>query len=228
VNSPHREADPRATVFLLGSSTVIAQALLLREAMAAMGGSELAWGTVMALWLAGVSVGARVGVRWGSPALARRLPVVVIALAGLGVIVFRAAPALVGASAGETITTASAAWLWVVAVLPAALSGGLAFPVLAHLVGGVGGGRAYALEAAGALVGGVLLSLVLVQLGAAGSYWPAPAGSGRETPEPFTPGGRPASSISRWRPESRPPSTLTAACLPPTRTRTRSYRWPTS
>ena len=159
--------DERKTVFLLGFATVIAQALLLREAMAAMGGSELAWGTVMALWLAGVSIGARIGVRWGSPALARRLPVVVIALAAFGVIVFRAAPALVGASAGEAITTASAAWLWVLAVLPAALTGGLAFPVLAHGVGGVGGGRAYALEAAGALVGGVLLSLVLVQLGAA-------------------------------------------------------------
>ena len=135
--------------------------------MAAMGGSEMAWGTVMALWLAGVSVGARVGVRWGSPALARRLPVVVIALAGLGVIVFRAAPALLGASAGEAITTVSALWLWVVAVLPAAFAGGLAFPVLAHMVGGVGGGKAYALEAGGALIGGVLLSLVLVQLGAA-------------------------------------------------------------
>ena len=167
VSSQQREADPRTTVFLLGFATVIAQALLLREAMAAMGGSEMAWGTVMALWLAGVSVGARVGVRWGSPALARRLPVVVIALAGLGVIVFRAAPALMGASAGEAITTASAAWLWGLAVLPAALAGGLAFPALAHVVGGVGGGRAYALEAAGALVGGVLLSLVLVQLGAA-------------------------------------------------------------
>jgi len=132
-----------------------------------MGGSEMAWGTVMALWLAGMSVGARIGVRWGSAALARRLPVVVIALAGLGVIVFRAAPALVGASAGEAITTASAAWLWGLAVLPAAVAGGLAFPVLAHVIGGVGGGRAYALEAAGALVGGVLLSVILVQLGAA-------------------------------------------------------------
>ena len=167
VSSPQRTADPRATVFLLGFATVIAQALLLREAMAAMGGSEMAWGTVMALWLAGVSIGARVGVRWGSAALARRLPVVVIALAGLGVIVFRAAPALVGASAGEALTTASAAWLWVLAVLPAAFAGGLAFPVLAHVIGGVGGGKAYALEAAGALIGGVLLSLVLVQLGAA-------------------------------------------------------------
>ena len=65
VNSPQREVDPRATVFLLGFATVIAQALLLREAMAAMGGSELAWGTVMALWLAGVSVGARIGGQMG-------------------------------------------------------------------------------------------------------------------------------------------------------------------
>ena len=152
---------------LLGFAATIAQALLLREAMAAMGGSEMAWGTVMALWLIGMGIGARVGVRVGSARLARLLPVLVIALAGAGVILFRAAPALVGATAGESVTTVSAAWLWVVAVLPAAIAGGLAFPILAGEIGGRGGGRAYALEAAGSLVGGVLLSLALIALGAA-------------------------------------------------------------
>ncbi len=45
MTSPNTSADPRTTLFLLGVSTVVAQALLLREAMAAMGGSEMAWGT---------------------------------------------------------------------------------------------------------------------------------------------------------------------------------------
>ncbi len=124
-------ADPRTTLFLLGVATVVAQALLLREAMAAMGGSEMAWGAVMALWLFGMGLGSKVGATTGSERLARILPGVVLAIAGFGIVLFRAAPALVGAASGETLTTASAIWLWTVAVTPTAFAGGLAFPILA-------------------------------------------------------------------------------------------------
>jgi hypothetical protein len=157
--------DPRTTVFLLGVATVVAQALLLREAMAAMGGSEMAWGTVMALWLLGMGVGSRAGATAGSERLARALPVIVLLVAGSGVVLFRAAPALIGAASGETITTASAAWLWIAAVSPTAVAGGLAFPILAGSLGSSGGGRAYAIEATGALAGGSLLSVVLMGFG---------------------------------------------------------------
>ena len=119
--------DPRITVFLLGVATVVAQALLLREAMAAMGGSEMAWGTVMALWLLGVGLGSRIGAATGSARLAHVLPVAVLTAAGWGVLLFRAAPALTGAASGETLTTASAVWLWIAAILPAAVAGGVAF-----------------------------------------------------------------------------------------------------
>ena len=85
--------NPKTTVFLLGVATVVAQALLLREAMAAMGGSEMAWGTVMALWLLGVGLGSRIGAAIGSARLARVLPAVVLAAAAWGVVLFRAAPA---------------------------------------------------------------------------------------------------------------------------------------
>ncbi len=44
VISEQPTADPKTTLFLLGVATVVAQALLLREAMAAMGGSEMAHG----------------------------------------------------------------------------------------------------------------------------------------------------------------------------------------
>jgi MFS family permease len=152
---------------LLGVATVVAQTLLLREAMAAMGGSELAWGAVMALWLVGMGTGARVGAVAGSARLARAVPVVVLMFTGCGAVLFRAAPAMIGAASGETLATASAVWLWVAAVFPAAFAGGLAFPILAGVLGEGGGGRTYALEAAGALVGGVLVTAALVGLGAA-------------------------------------------------------------
>ncbi len=167
VHPPHTPADSRATVIVLGFGSAVAQALLLREAMAAMGGSELAWGSVMALWLVGMGVGARCGVRWGGQNLARVLPLAVVALAGVGVILFRAAPELTSAAPGETITTWHSLWLWAAAVLPAAAAGGLAFPILAAQLGRAGAGRAYALEALGALVGGLVLSFALAPLGAA-------------------------------------------------------------
>jgi predicted membrane-bound spermidine synthase len=165
VTPQSRQADPKTTVFLLGVATVVAQAILLREAMAAMGGSELAWGTVMALWLLGMGLGARIGANAGSPRLAHILPTLVLVASGTGVVLFRAAPALIGTASGESITTASAIWLWVAAVLPAAFAGGLAFPILASSLGSSGGGRAYAIEAAGALVGGAVLSVTLMAFG---------------------------------------------------------------
>lgn len=167
VSPQQATTDPRLTVFLVGAATVVAQALLVREAMAAMGGSEVAWGVVMFLWLIGMAAGAQVGVRFGSSRLALWLPTLVLVLAGIGVVALRAAPAAAGAAPGETVTTASAIWLWILAVVPAAGAGGLAFPVLAQTLGTSGGGRAYALEAAGALAGGTLLTLGLVHVGAA-------------------------------------------------------------
>ena len=165
MTSSQRTADPRTTIFLLGVATVVAQALLLREAMAAMGGSEMAWGTVMALWLIGMGLGSRVGATTGPERLTQALPVIVLAVAGLGIVFFRAAPVLIGAASGETLTTASAAWLWIAAVVPAAIAGGLAFPILADTLGPSGGGRAYAIEAMGALAGGTLLSVILMGFG---------------------------------------------------------------
>jgi spermidine synthase len=155
------------TVIVLGFATAIAQAILLREAMAAMAGSELAWGSVMALWLVGMGAGSRCGTRWGSDRLVHSLPILVMVLAGTGVVLFRAAPALTGAAPGETLTTWHSLWLWTMAVFPAAAAGGLAFPILAEGLGDRGAGRAYALEALGALAGGLVLSFVLASLGAA-------------------------------------------------------------
>ncbi len=167
MTSPQTVRDARRSVLLLGLATVIAQALLLREAMAAMGGSELAWGVVMALWLAGVAAGARGGASFGSAATARWMPTAVMVLAAVGVVVLRAAPALAGAAPGEALTTTSAMWVWLAAIVPAAAAGGLAFPILAAELGAAGGGRAYALEAAGALVGGLGLAVALAFVGTA-------------------------------------------------------------
>lgn len=155
------------TTLLLGVATVVSQSILLREAMAAMGGSELALGLVMALWLTGMGLGARLGVRLGPQGFAQILPTVTLVAAAAGMVLFRAAPSIVGATAGESLTSWNAVWLWAVAILPAACVGGVAFPILAGSLGETGAGRAYAIEAAGALVGGMALTFALIRFGSA-------------------------------------------------------------
>jgi len=149
----------------LGFSAVVAQSLLLRESMAALGGSELAWGVVLALWLAGMGIGSRCGVRWTRLTLARWFPVLQQVMLVVGVVMLRASPLLVGASTGERLTTFSTLGVWCCAVLPSAVVGGWAFPVLAE--GCRQSSVAWAAEALGALFGGVSFSFVLASWGTA-------------------------------------------------------------
>ncbi len=157
---------PGRPLVTLGFAAVLAQSVLIREAMASLGGSELAWGVVLFTWLAGMAAGAGLGVRLGSPGFGAFLPVVSILFAAAGVILLRAAPALVGSAGGETIGTVEAAWLWLVSVLPAATAGGLGFTLLAaRTTGSSGGATAYALEAAGGFLGGIVFTFLLVPHG---------------------------------------------------------------
>lgn len=159
----------------LGFAAATAQSVLLREAMAALDGSELAWGAVLALWLAGTGLGAALA---GSPSepgagrptassagLACWLPTVMIATSALGVMGLRAAPAILGTAAGEPWSLGAGAWLWMLAILPAAAAGGLAFPLLARTARPTSPGVAYAQEGAGALAGGLAFTFVLAPLG---------------------------------------------------------------
>jgi len=159
---------PGLHLAVLGAATTIAQSVLLREGMAAMGGSELTWGLILAIWLSGIGIGSRLGVRWGSPTLAVRIPLVVIAAATCGVVVLRAAPAITSVAPGEAVTIAHAWWVWIVAALPAGFAGGVAFPALAAIIEGPGAASsAYAAEAAGGVVGGLLFTFAMAPFGTA-------------------------------------------------------------
>jgi spermidine synthase len=158
---------PATTSLLaLGFSTSVAQAVLLREGMTALGGSELAWGAVLALWLWGMGIGAWVGTRRGGLGLAAVGPGVVPVLAAAGVVLMRAAPALTGTVTGETATTWRGLWLWAAAVIVPAAVGGWSFPVAAVALGGpTGAATAYALESGGAMAGGFVFTFLLAQQG---------------------------------------------------------------
>ncbi len=163
-------AKPLRLLLALGFSTAVAQAVLLREGMAMLGGSELAWGAVLGLWLLGMGAGARLGVSLGAAWVGKAGPLLVLAAAGTGAVLLRAAPALVGAVPGEVGFGWRGVWLWGLAVLPAAVAGGWCFPVLAGLVRSPGAAaEAYALEAAGAFAGGVVFTFLLAAHGSAAS-----------------------------------------------------------
>jgi spermidine synthase len=156
------------TLLALGFATAVAQAVLLREAMAAIGGSELAWGSVLAVWLAGIGGGAWLGARRGAASLAAFGPLAVMVLTGAAVVLVRAAPVLTGAAAGQAATAWGSAGAWGFAVAAPALAGGWCFPVAAAGLAGPGGPAvAYALESGGAMLGGLAFTFALAPGGAA-------------------------------------------------------------
>jgi spermidine synthase len=168
MRSPALLAPPAVTLAALGFAAAVAQAVLLREAMAAIGGSELAWGAVLAVWLAAIGAGAWLGSRWGRPRLARFGPLGLLLLTGAAVVLVRAAPALTGIGGGEAATAWRDAWIWAFGVAAPAVAGGWCFPVAAAALAGADGpAAAYAIESAGGMLGGLTFTFLLAPGGAA-------------------------------------------------------------
>jgi len=166
VRTPLPPSTAAASLLALGLATSVAQAVLLREGMVALGGSELAWGAVLALWLWGMGIGAWAGTRRGGHGFAGLAPGLVPVLTAAGVLLMRAAPALTGAVTGEAATTWHGLWLWAAAVIAPAAVGGWSFPVAAATLSAPGGAAAaYAFESGGAMAGGLLFTFVLAQHG---------------------------------------------------------------
>ncbi len=173
------ETAAGAALLGLGFATAVAQAVLVREAMAALGGSELAWGAVLALWLGGMGLGSWAGARPARRGAVAGGPVLVLLLAGAGVVLLRAAPALTGAGVGEAGTAWRGVWVWAVAIAAPAAAGGWYFPAAAGALAPRGrAGAAYALEAAGATVGGLAFTFALAPFGSAAAVCAAAGACG--------------------------------------------------
>ncbi|MCX5654638.1 MAG: fused MFS/spermidine synthase [Planctomycetota bacterium] len=163
-----------AAVFLFGAYALCAQAVLLREAQVILFGSELSWGLVLAFWLAGVAVGARLGGRLAKrawPAFAGAavaLPLVLV----VAVALLRTARLLLGVGPGEYVGPGEMTLITLASTLPVSLWVGLSFPAASALAADErkppsararAVGLVYLVESAGGLLGGILFSFVLVE-----------------------------------------------------------------
>jgi spermidine synthase len=150
----------------IGFAAQVFQVLALREVLGQVEGSEAVVGVTLGGWLlgcaAGVALGRRAAARTPDPA--RLLGIAAVAAAALAVaalLAVRFARGWLPLVPGEVPGIGTGLLLAAAGGLVPALGYGFAFPAAARLLDGTG---AYAVEAAGALLGGVLFTFVLAPL----------------------------------------------------------------
>lgn len=158
-----------------GVQAIVAQSLLVREALVLMYGSEFAWGVVLFAWLLGVAVGGLTGGRLAGwlrrPDVGLTVILVLLSLAVCAEIwVFRGARAWLGTRPGELLPLPRTALAAMLFVSPVSALVGLSFPFACRLVaeggwsgGGGSLGSVYAWESAGSLLGGAAFSFWAVE-----------------------------------------------------------------
>jgi hypothetical protein len=150
----HRDVVP----FLIGMVALPTQAILLRELLARCGGNEIVLTLALSLWLLGSAAGAVVWRRL--PPLGREgsVPLILLGLivAASGLVLARFVP-MPGCLPGELPRPGAIAWLSFLVLFPAAFFTAGLFPVAA-----ANPGRAYVLEALGAVLGGTLTTVLFV------------------------------------------------------------------
>ncbi len=166
----------RTAALSLGFATIAVQTLVLRELLVTWRGDETAFGVALASWLLAAAAGsALLGPRLrgtGPPRarLARALALLGI-LAPLSVLGARLGRLVLGPGSGALARPADHLLAIVIATTPFALVAGACFALtIRALAAGTAGSRrraaatAYAVEAAGAVCAGILLSFVLIPL----------------------------------------------------------------
>lgn len=149
----------------LGAFATIGQIILMRETLALGGGNELLLGVSLAIWLAAVATGAAPAHLLSNPARGLHgvatvggfLPVVEVLLA-------RDHRWILGLGMGEQLSVGASVAVLAVCLAPPAMAVGYLFTAAARITSARTPGassRLYGWEAVGALVSGLLFSLVL-------------------------------------------------------------------
>lgn len=165
------------TLFLVGLVSLLSQVVLLRELNVAFYGIELVYLVALAAWLGGTAAGAALGgagtsgtttsaatAAWQVTTAARGarwLLAVIAVLLPLEIAFVRGSRLLFGAVAGAYLPIERQVLVLLLAVVPIAGLSGLAFRRAARVQAAAGGrlATAYAVESAGAAVGGLVSTL---------------------------------------------------------------------
>lgn len=170
-------------LFVLGCFSQVAQALLIRECLVAFYGNEVSLGAFFASWLVWIAIGSLLAVRtWRGgqgPGPQRLLGALLLALPlllALQILLTRVSRLLLAISATEFIPLGELFLAVLLITLPTGLVIGLAYPLackaLEQTETAVAGAldrtisnvtRIYVLESLGALLGGVLFTLAMVE-----------------------------------------------------------------
>ncbi len=184
MRTPRAEILP--ALFLAGAASILTQVLFVREALVVFLGNELTLGILIGAWLLGIGGGSLLArgaapPRAGDHAHSLRLLAAVWLLPGLllplQVYALRGLRMLLGVPPGELVALSRTVWVALLVSAPTTLCVGAAFPLAVRALAfaarrGVDGepdaaahaGRAYAVESAGSMAGGAMLSFVLLPL----------------------------------------------------------------
>ncbi len=170
-----REYSQLTAVLSLGIICQLGQVVLLRELMLVFHGNELSLGIVLACWMLWVGVGARVGgriaerVRGVGPAALISAGVLVVL--PLGILLIRSLRGFFPVPPGAYLSIGDTVFATLLLSAPIGVPLGLQFVLLVRLrrlhdntVDTSSAGKAYIGEAAGHALGGILFTLVIVQI----------------------------------------------------------------
>ncbi len=160
----HKSTMIRLFIFSLGLTAMATQVILIREALAVFHGNELIIGLFLGFWMLFTAIGSFLASRWGS-----RLPASLLLLLALLPLLslftliflrFTLIPAGVMAGLGQT------SLLILMAIAPFCLVSGMLFPLLVRELSVLKDKNllheGYALDSAGSILGGLIISLVFI------------------------------------------------------------------
>lgn len=152
-------------VFVSGSASVVAQTVLIREALALFGGNELVAGIVLCFWLLWAGIGSIIFSKIGARSDPRKTYAVL--LLALSVLVMaslcfvRVAPRLFALPLGEAIDLGKIILISMLMLGPVCMLFGALFPAASRLLAPA---RVYLFEGLGAFAGGIIVSFVLISV----------------------------------------------------------------
>ncbi|MGB7055262.1 MAG: hypothetical protein WBE28_08075 [bacterium] len=157
----------RVNCAVLGSgfTAVVAQTLIIREALALFSGNELVSGIILSLWLVFSGIGSLVfssiELRYDPLKVFARLLLILSFLLVFSLCFLRIAPRIFGLPLGEVIDLGRIIIISVLTLAPTCMVFGALFPAASRILSPE---RVYLFEGLGAFFGGIIVSFLLIQI----------------------------------------------------------------